>query len=157
MPSSRRQSRWWCQAACRTPRSAPASWLTSWREAADSVGRRDGFRTVGPLAELARGSKAGGPASQSHQGTNPRRDGHPVQRALWGFEMLIQALTVVVQGLDHLDALVPTFANLGRRHAQYGAKDSQYGTVDAALLWTLEQGLGWRGPRRQKLPGHARM
>jgi len=55
---------------------------------------------------------------------------------------LIQALTVVVQGIDHLDALVPTLANLGRRHAQYGVKDSQYDTVGAALLWTLEQGLG---------------
>ena len=28
---------------------------------------------------------------------------------------LIQALTVVVQGLDHLEALVPTLTNLGRR------------------------------------------
>src|SRR6476660_7357429 len=30
---------------------------------------------------------------------------------------LIQALTVVVQGLDYLEALVPTLADLGRRHA----------------------------------------
>jgi hemoglobin-like flavoprotein len=55
---------------------------------------------------------------------------------------LIQALTVVVQGLDHLEALVPTLADLGRRHAQYGVTDSHYDTVGAALLWTLEQGLG---------------
>ena len=33
---------------------------------------------------------------------------------------LVQALTVVVKGLDHLEALVPTLADLGRRHAQYG-------------------------------------
>ena len=55
---------------------------------------------------------------------------------------LIEALTVVVQGLDHLEALVPTLTDLGRRHAQYGVTDSHYDTVGTALLWTLEQGLG---------------
>jgi hemoglobin-like flavoprotein len=55
---------------------------------------------------------------------------------------LIQALTVVVQGLDHLEALVPALADLGRRHAQYGVKAGHYQMVGAALLWTLEQGLG---------------
>src|SRR5262252_1627446 len=55
---------------------------------------------------------------------------------------LIQALTMVVQGLDHLEELVPTLADLGRRHAQYGVSDGNYDTVGAALLWTLEQALG---------------
>ena len=55
---------------------------------------------------------------------------------------LIQALTVVVQGLDHLEALVPMIADLGRRHSQFGVIDAHYDTVGAALLWTLEQGLG---------------
>ena len=55
---------------------------------------------------------------------------------------LIQALTVVVQGLDHLEALAPTIVDMGRRHAQYGVTDGHYDTVGAALLWTLEQGLG---------------
>ena len=55
---------------------------------------------------------------------------------------LIQALTMVVQGLDRLEALVPTIADLGRRHAQFGVTDAHYDTVGAALLWTLEQGLG---------------
>jgi hypothetical protein len=45
-------------------------------------------------------------------------------------------------GLDHLEALVPTIADLGRRHARYGVTDGHYETVRAALLWTLEQGLG---------------
>jgi len=57
---------------------------------------------------------------------------------------LIQALTVVVQGLDHLETLVPTVAELGRRHVRYGVTDGHYETVGAALLWTLEQGLGSR-------------
>ena len=55
---------------------------------------------------------------------------------------LIQALTVVVQGLDHLEALLPTLADLGWRHVQYGVMDGHYDTVGAALLWTIEQGLG---------------
>ena len=54
---------------------------------------------------------------------------------------LIQALTMVVQGLDHLEALVPTVADLGRRHAQFGVTDAHFDTVGAALLWTLERGL----------------
>jgi len=49
---------------------------------------------------------------------------------------------MVVQGLDHLEALVPTIADLGRRHAQFGVTDAHYDAVGAALLWTLEQGLG---------------
>jgi hemoglobin-like flavoprotein len=55
---------------------------------------------------------------------------------------LVQALTMVVQGLDHLEALVPTIADLGRRHVQFGVTDAHYEAVGAALLWTLEQGLG---------------
>src|SRR5215470_16633110 len=55
---------------------------------------------------------------------------------------LIQALTMVVQGLDHLEALVPTIAGLGRRHAQFGVTYAHYDSVGEALLWTLEQGLG---------------
>jgi hemoglobin-like flavoprotein len=55
---------------------------------------------------------------------------------------LIQALTVIVQGLEHLEALVPILADLGRRHAQYGVTDAHYEAVGAALLWTLERGLG---------------
>jgi nitric oxide dioxygenase len=30
----------------------------------------------------------------------------------------------------------------GRRHAGYGVTDAHYDTVGAALLWTLEKGLG---------------
>src|SRR5262245_32687611 len=55
---------------------------------------------------------------------------------------LIQALSMVVHGLDDVEALVPTVKDLGRRHARYGVVDCQYDTVGEALLWTLEQGLG---------------
>jgi hemoglobin-like flavoprotein len=55
---------------------------------------------------------------------------------------LMQMLTAAVKGLDRLDQLVPVVQDLGRRHAAYGVADAHYGTVGAALLWTLEKGLG---------------
>lgn len=55
---------------------------------------------------------------------------------------LMQMLTAAVKGLDRLDQLVPVVEDLGRRHAGYGVADKHYDTVGAALLWTLEKGLG---------------
>jgi hemoglobin-like flavoprotein len=55
---------------------------------------------------------------------------------------LMQMLTAAVKGLDRLDQLVPVVRDLGRRHATYGVTDAHYDTVGAALLWTLEMGLG---------------
>ena len=37
---------------------------------------------------------------------------------------------------------MPEVTSLGQRHERYGARDADYETVGAALLWTLEQGLG---------------
>lgn len=55
---------------------------------------------------------------------------------------LMQTLTIAVRGLDRLDQLTPALEALGRRHVGYGVQDAHYDTVGAALLWTLEQGLG---------------
>jgi len=55
---------------------------------------------------------------------------------------LMQMLTAAVKGLPRLDRLVPVVEDLGRRHAGYGVIDAHYDTVGAALLWTLEKGLG---------------
>ncbi len=55
---------------------------------------------------------------------------------------LMALLKVAVNGLDKLDKIVPAVRALGERHASYGVQDSHYDTVGAALLWTLEQGLG---------------
>jgi hemoglobin-like flavoprotein len=55
---------------------------------------------------------------------------------------LTQMITVAVRGLDRLAEFIPAIQALGRRHAGYGVQDSHYDTVGAALLWTLEQGLG---------------
>lgn len=57
-------------------------------------------------------------------------------------QKLIQALSAVVGGLDHIEDLLPEIEALGRRHVDYGATDAHYETVGAALLGTLEEGLG---------------
>jgi hemoglobin-like flavoprotein len=55
---------------------------------------------------------------------------------------LMQMITAAVKGLDRLEQLVPVVQDLGRRHGAYGVVDAHYETVGAALLWTLEMGLG---------------
>jgi hemoglobin-like flavoprotein len=55
---------------------------------------------------------------------------------------LMAMITVVVNGLNHLDSLMPAIKGLARRHVTYGVTDSHYSTVGVALLWTLGQGLG---------------
>ena len=55
---------------------------------------------------------------------------------------LIQMLHTVVDSLGQLDAILPEVEALARRHVVYGAQARHYDTVGAALLWTLEQGLG---------------
>src|SRR3546814_20639091 len=49
---------------------------------------------------------------------------------------------LAVSSLDRLPQLVPVVQDLGRKHAGYGVRDDHYDAVGAALLWTLEQGLG---------------
>jgi len=55
---------------------------------------------------------------------------------------LMATLNVVVNGLAHLESIVPAVRELGRRHAGYGVEESHYDTVGQALIWTLGQGLG---------------
>lgn len=55
---------------------------------------------------------------------------------------LMSMLAAAVKGLDDLGALVPVVQDLGKRHVGYGVKDEHYDTVAAALLSTLEAGLG---------------
>ena len=55
---------------------------------------------------------------------------------------LMQTIGVAVASLDKLGEVVPAVQALGRRHVGYGVTDAHYDTVGAALLWTLEQGLG---------------
>jgi hemoglobin-like flavoprotein len=55
---------------------------------------------------------------------------------------LMAMFAEIVRVLDRPDELVSDVAGLGRRHVHYGVKDGDYESVGAALLWTLEQGLG---------------
>jgi hemoglobin-like flavoprotein len=51
-------------------------------------------------------------------------------------------LGVVVNSLGNLEAVLPAASALAKRHVDYGVKADDYKPVGAALLWTLEQGLG---------------
>jgi len=55
---------------------------------------------------------------------------------------LMATLSAVVNGLGELDTILPTVSALAIRHVSYGVKSAHYAPVGAALLWTLEQGLG---------------
>ncbi|WP_454916578.1 globin family protein [Xanthobacter sediminis] len=55
---------------------------------------------------------------------------------------LMATLAVVVNGLKDLDAILPAVKALAVKHVDYGVRPEHYALVGAALIWTLEQGLG---------------
>ena len=55
---------------------------------------------------------------------------------------LMATLATVVNSLDNLEAVLPAASALAKRHVEYGVKAADYAPVGAALLWTLEKGLG---------------
>jgi hemoglobin-like flavoprotein len=55
---------------------------------------------------------------------------------------LMATLAIVVGGLSNLESILPAASALAVRHVGYGAKAEHYPVVGAALLWTLEKGLG---------------
>jgi hemoglobin-like flavoprotein len=55
---------------------------------------------------------------------------------------LMATLAVVVNGLSNLPSVLPAASSLAKRHVGYGAKPEHYPVVGAALLYTLEKGLG---------------
>jgi hemoglobin-like flavoprotein len=55
---------------------------------------------------------------------------------------LMQMIGVAVNGLTRLEEIVPAVQQLGKRHVGYGVTPAHYDTVGAALIWTLELGLG---------------
>jgi len=73
---------------------------------------------------------------------------NPALRDLFKGEMaeqrrkLMAMIGMAVSSLNRVETLVPTLRELGRKHGGYGVQASDYDTVGAALLWTLEQGLG---------------
>jgi hemoglobin-like flavoprotein len=55
---------------------------------------------------------------------------------------LMATLAAVVNGLGNLAPILPVASALAKRHVTYGARPEHYPVVGAALLWTLEKGLG---------------
>ena len=51
-------------------------------------------------------------------------------------------ITAMVGSLDQPDVFESIVADLTQRHPGYGVRPEHYDTVGAALLWTLEKGLG---------------
>lgn len=72
----------------------------------------------------------------------------PEARSLFTGDMVIQGgklmnmITVAVDNLNSLENIIETLKKSGRQHVDWGVKDSQYDTVGAAFLDTLEKGLG---------------
>jgi hemoglobin-like flavoprotein len=72
----------------------------------------------------------------------------PALRALFKGDMkeqgrkLMTMLAAAVASLNAPDQLLPVAAALAQRHVSYGVQPQHFETVGAALLWTLEQGLG---------------
>jgi hemoglobin-like flavoprotein len=72
----------------------------------------------------------------------------PQVRAMFPTDMteqrkkLMATLAVVVNGLGNPESILPAASALATRHVSYGAKAEHYPVVGAALLWTLEKGLG---------------
>jgi hemoglobin-like flavoprotein len=57
-------------------------------------------------------------------------------------ERLMQMIGGALRLLDRPAELLQVLRSLGGRHAGYGVRDSHYATVGAALILTLQQGLG---------------
>ncbi len=55
---------------------------------------------------------------------------------------LMSMLSTAVKNLHQVETVIPAVQELGRRHVGYDVKDEHYKAVGAALIWTLEQGLG---------------
>src|SRR5712671_4097643 len=55
---------------------------------------------------------------------------------------LMATLAYVVNGLANLESILPAATALATRHVSYGVRKEHYPVVGAALLWTLEKGLG---------------
>jgi methyl-accepting chemotaxis protein len=55
---------------------------------------------------------------------------------------LMQMIGAAGEKLSDLDSLVPILQSLAIRHKGYGVNTAHYETVGAALMKTLEQGLG---------------
>jgi hemoglobin-like flavoprotein len=57
-------------------------------------------------------------------------------------KMMMAMLSTAVANLHNLETIRPVVKELGHRHKTYAVTAAHYAPVGAALLWTLEKGLG---------------
>ncbi|HTR85801.1 MAG TPA: globin family protein [Reyranella sp.] len=95
------------------------------------------FAMVAPIADTA-ASLFYGRLFETAPETKPLFKGDMAAQG----KKLMGALALVVNGLDKLETITPTVQELAKRHVAYGVKAEHYAPVGAALLWTLEKGLG---------------
>jgi hemoglobin-like flavoprotein len=55
---------------------------------------------------------------------------------------LMETLTVAMAALRDPEGLTALLRKLGRSHRGYGVEERHYGSVEAALIWTLRTSLG---------------
>lgn len=55
---------------------------------------------------------------------------------------LMASIAAVVKGIENPEKILPVLEKMGADHVKYGVKDEQYDIVGAALIWTLNKGLG---------------
>jgi hemoglobin-like flavoprotein len=55
---------------------------------------------------------------------------------------LMKTINIAVTALDDVEPLIPVLKKMGADHVGYGVKERDYNVVGAALIWTLEKGLG---------------
>lgn len=72
----------------------------------------------------------------------------PALKALFNNDMkeqgkkLMAMIATAVKGLDRPESIIGAVQDLGKRHIGYKVEEAHYDTVGAALLYTLEAGLG---------------
>ncbi len=98
---------------------------------------QDSFKKVVPIADVAAGLFYGRLFEIAPE-VKPMFRGDIKEQG----RKLMTTLGVVVTGLTRLETVLPAASALAKKHVDYGVKAEHYAPVGAALLWTLEKGLG---------------
>ena len=98
---------------------------------------QDSWRKVLPIADIA-GRLFYANLFEADPSLRPMFKGDLARQAT----KLMQMIDIAVARLGEPAILLPILERLGARHNEYGVQPQHYATVGAALLKTLEQGLG---------------
>lgn len=98
---------------------------------------QDSFKNVIPISDVAAGLFYGRLFEIAPE-VKPMFKGDITEQG----RKLMATLGVVVTGLTRLETVLPAASALAKKHVDYGVKAEHYAPVGAALLWTLEKGLG---------------